>query len=383
MQKAKWWMFFSIVVLILVTSACSSNGTLTGENSSDDQKDEEEATENTEPITLRAATGLSAQHAWWGATMVPWMERVEELTDGQVQFESFTGGELVSVPGEVEAVQNGTVDVALILPIYQPDQFPMAEVTMLPLTYSDTLIASNAWKKLIESDKELADGKSYREMQFDGLKVFSVSTTQEYAISTTGHEFNSVNDVQGTSLRTPSRIHQTYTDKTGINSITMPAVEMYDAMSRGAFEGSFYSIADWTGYGFQDLFKYTVTGINFGHFNSLIGMREDTWAKLPEHVQEAMIQAHEDIFIPGAEEWLKRSQEAIEYNEAEGGTFVNFDELNQDVQEHFIQGIEETWYEYIEILEGNGLPGKELAIMWRDLLIEEGGEVPEVIMELE
>jgi len=37
-------------------------------------------------ITLRAATGLSDQHAWWEASMVPWMDRVEELTDGQVEF---------------------------------------------------------------------------------------------------------------------------------------------------------------------------------------------------------------------------------------------------------------------------------------------------------
>src|SRR5690606_11058739 len=65
-----------------------------------------------ETITLRAATGLSAQHAWWEASMVPWMERVEELTDGQVQFETFTGGELVSVPDEGDALQSGTVDVA-------------------------------------------------------------------------------------------------------------------------------------------------------------------------------------------------------------------------------------------------------------------------------
>ena len=50
---------------------------------------------------------------------------------------------------------------------------------------------------------------------------------------------------------------------------------MYDALSRGTFDGSFYSIADWSGYGFQDLFKYTVTGINFGHFNGFIGMSKE------------------------------------------------------------------------------------------------------------
>ena len=134
----------------------------------------------------------------------------------QVEFQTFTGGELVAVPDEAEALETGTIDVALVLPIYQPDQFPMAEITMLPLNHSDTLIASKAWKALLESDVELANGQTYAELQFGKFKVFPVSTTQEYSISTTGKEFKSVKDVIGTSLRTPSRIHEMYAEEAGV-----------------------------------------------------------------------------------------------------------------------------------------------------------------------
>lgn len=315
--------------------------------------------------------------------MVPWMERVEELTDGQVEFETFTSGELVSVPDEAEAVENGTVDVALILPIYQPDQFPMAEITMLPLNHSDTMIASNAWKALLESDQELQDGKSFSELQFSQFKIFPISTTQEYSISTTGKEFNSAKDVIGTSLRTPSRIHEMYAAEAQLNSVTMPAVEMYDALSRGTFDGSFYSIADWTGYGFQDLFKYTVTGINFGHFNSFIGMNQDKFDSLPENVQEAMEQATEEYFEGSGQIWLDRSESVVEMNEEAGGQFVEFSTLPQDVQDHLNQGVENTWMSYAKLLEDNGLPGTELIKLWRDLILENGGEVPESVMNLE
>ncbi len=361
-----------LLSVVLVLAACG--GKSDGKN---DEKNDQEK------IVLRAATGLSAQHAWWEATMVPWMERVEELTDGQVEFETFTGGELVAVPDEAEAVENGTIDVSLVLPIYQPDQFPMAEITMLPLSHSDTIIASNAWKKLLESDVELQDGKTYTELQFGNFKVFPVSTTQEYSISTTKKEFNSVKDVIGTSLRTPSRIHEVYAEKTQLNSVTMPAVEMYDALSRGTFDGSFYSIADWSGYGFQDLFRYTVTGVNFGHFNTFIGMNLDKWNEMPENVQQAMIQANEEVFLPGAEEWIKRSEAAIKENEENGGKFVDFSTLDQEVQDHFNKGIEETWVDYAELLESNGLPGYKLVTLWRDLMIEEGGDVPEGVKNLQ
>lgn len=380
MKNIKFKFFVLLLALLFALSACS--GEKAGSDKGESQDKSNDSGDN-EKITLRVATGLSAQHAWWSNSMLPWIERVEELTDGQVEFETFTGGELVSVPDEGDALLNGTIDVAIVLPIYQPDQYPMAEITMLPLSHSDTLIASKAWKKLLESTEELADGKTFAEMQFDQFKVLPISTTQEYSISTTGKEFNSVEDVKGTSLRTPSRIHEVYAEKTKLNSVTIPAVEMYDALSRGTFDGSFYSIADWSGYGFQDLFSYTVTGINFGHFNAFIGLSKEKWDELPENVQEAMEQANEEIFLPGGEEWIERSKVAIEENEAEGGKFVEFTSLDPEVQDYFNLGIEETWTDYAEVLEANGLPGKKLVVLWRDILLEEGGEVPAGVMELE
>jgi TRAP-type C4-dicarboxylate transport system substrate-binding protein len=362
--------FTSVVCLSLVAAACGGGGGASSDESG--------------PVTLRVATGLSDQHAWWSATMVPWMERVEELTDGDVTFETFTGGELVEVPDEVEAVQNGTVDVALMLPIYTPDQFPMAEVTMLPLSDSDTLAASQAWRALLESEEELSDGKTYYESQFGdkGLKVWPVATTQEYSISTTGKELSTVSDVEGLSLRTPSRIHEIYASKIGVDSVTIPAVEMFDALSRGAFDGSFYSVADWSGYGFQDLFEYTLTGLDIGHFNSLIGMKQETWDGLSVEAQEAMTQAHDEVFTEGAQEWVDRSEEMVAYNEGEGGRFVDFDELDPAVQAHLESGVEETWTDYIELLEGDDLPGTDVAVLWRDLLVEAGGTVPSGIEDL-
>ena len=334
--------------------------------------------------TLRVATGLSDQHAWWAGTMVPWMDRVEELSDGAVDFQTFTGGELVSVPDEVEAVQNGTVDIALMLPIYTPDQFPMAEVTMLPISASDAVSASQAWRALLESDQELSDGKTYYESQFGdkGLKVWPTSTTQEYSISTTGKELDSVDAIRGTSLRTPSRIHEVYAETIGVDSVTIPAVEMFDALSRGAFDGSFYSIADWSGYGFQDLFTYTLTDLNIGHFNALIGMTQDTWDGLDPEVQDAMEQAFDDVYLDGAQEWIDRADEMIAYNEDNGGTFQSFDELDAPTQQFLEAGVEDTWQQYIELLESDGLPGKEVALLWRDLLVENGGEVPDGIASM-
>jgi TRAP-type C4-dicarboxylate transport system substrate-binding protein len=299
-----------------------------------------------------------------------------------VEFETFAGGELVSTPDEGDAVLSGTIDVGLVLPIYQPDQYAMAEITMLPLAKSDAHIGSNAWKELLNSDVELADGKTFTELQFGDFKIFPVATTQEYSISTTGKEFKTAKDVKGTSLRTPSRIHEKYSEIIGINSVTMPAVEMYDSLSRGSFDGSYYSIADWSGYGFQDLFKYTVTGVNFGHFNAFIGMSNEKWDSLPKNVQDAMTQANEELFSKGADEWIKRSEEMTKQNEADGGKFVEFSTLDQSVQDLINKGIEDTWEDYAKLLEKQGQPGNKLVTLWRDIIIEQGGDVPDGVKNM-
>lgn len=366
MRHRRSWAAAFAVSLIALAAACS--------NPLGDDGD---------TITLRVGTGLPEQHSWWADGVAPWMERVTELTDGQVQFETFTGGELVEVPDEIEAVENGIIDIGLLLPIYDPGQFPLAEVTMLPITHSDAHIASQAWQAILDSDEAL-DGESYYQREYGsrGLQVFPLAATQEYSISTTGKRFESVNDVRGTSIRTPSRIHETYAASVGFNSVTIPAVEMYDAMSRGAFDGSFYSIADWSGYGFQDLFEYTVVDINFGHFNGLIGMTDETWDSLPADVQDAMVQAHDDIYLGGADAWTERGAEMVDVNTEAGGEFVSFDELPTDVQDLFLTGIEDTWLDYIALLDDQGLPGEEVAVLWRDALVAAGGEVPDSIAAL-
>lgn len=364
MRLKKWAaMSATVVVTVGLTAACSSPD------------------EDGDVVTLRVVSGLSDQHGWWAGTVAPWMDRVEELTDGKVQFETFAGGELIETPDESEAIMNGAADIALMMPIYSPDQFPMSEVTMLPLQQSDPVIASNAWQAMLDSDVKLDNGKTYYESQFGdkGMKVLPVSQGGAYVISTTGQKAETVADVESLALRTPSRVQEMYAENTGFSSVTMPAVEMFDALSKGAFDGAFYSIADWSGYGFQDLFTYTITDINFGHFNGLIGMSEETWDELPADVQTAMEQALDDVYLDGAQLWADREVEMTEYANENGGEFESFHDLDPAVQEKLLAGVNATWGEYVDVLEENGQPGESLVKLWSELVVEAGGAVPEGI----
>lgn len=373
----KWGSIFVLfIVTVLITGCVESSGE---ESNTQNNSDDEE-------FTLILSSGLSTQNGWWEGYFLPWMEKVEERTDGRVKFEFYANEELIPINEELQALENKTIDIAAPLwPQYDPNRFPLSEVTMLPLLDSDTKIATKAYAKLVESDHELVDGKTFTDIEYKerDLVVFATPTTAEYVISTKDYPFETVEDFKKASLRSPTRVHEVFASKVGIDSISMPSTDMFDAINRGAFEGSFFSIADWTGYGMQDVFTYTLEGINLGHFAAMWAMEEDTWNDLPEDIQDIMKEASYEQIIDGAQLWMDRSEDIRREAEEDGAVFDDFDNLDSEAQDLLVEGIEETWFEWIEELEENGHPGKEMAMLWRDLIVEEGGAVPEKVMKIE
>lgn len=333
---------------------------------------------------LRVSSGLSSLNIAWTAGSVPWMEEVEERSDGEVTFETYTGGELVELRSETHALESGVIDIALMLPTYQPDQYPLVEVTMLPLRDSDTMIGSTAWKNLVEGDEEAFEGETYHEWQFGskGLKALPLHTTPEYAVSTTGAAFRSTADLRSLQLRTASRVQNITAELFGANTVSIPNAEAYDALSRGTIDGGFAAVADWSNYGLQDLYRTTLTGVNFGHFNLSMVMTEDTWNSLAPEVQGIMQQAIDDTYEDAAGTWIERMDEIRDYNENEaGGSFVDIADVPEEVRTPIEDSSSGTWTEWTAMLEDRGIPGRAAAEQWAKAVEDAGGQVPDNALE--
>lgn len=375
-----------IFALSIIAAGCveqSNTGKTNGEKT--DEVNAVDAASKDDKIVLTLSSGLSTANGWWEGYFTPWMKKVEEKTDGRVEFEYYANQELIPINEELQALENGTIDIAAPLwTLYDPQRFPLSEVTMLPLLGSDPLIATKAYGNLVKSDSELADGKTFVEMEYNdrGLKVFATPTTAEYVISTKDHPLDTVDDFKSLTLRSPTRVHEIFAKNVGINTITMPSTEMFDAINRGAFQGAFFSVADWTGFGMQDVFNYTFEGVNLGHFSGMWAMTEDNWNKIPEDIQKIMEETSYEQILDGAKLWMDRAEDIRTSAESNGAVFEKMGDVNEEAQAMLLKGIEDTWFEWIEGLEKNGKPGKEMAILWRDLVVEEGGSVPDSIMEL-
>lgn len=374
----KWYFGILVLIFMMIVAGCVEQG---GEESIDTV-----SADSDEKIVLTLSSGLSTANGWWEGYFKPWMEKVEERTDGRVEFEFYANQELIPINEELQALNNGTIDIAAPLwSQYDPNRFPLSEVTMLPLLESDTMLATKAYAELVKSDRELAEGKTFVELEYGekGLKVFATPTTAEYVISTKDFPLTTAEDFQSLSLRSPTRVHEIFASNVKINSISMPSTEMFDAINRGAFHGSFFSVADWSGYGMQDVFNYTFEGVNLGHYAGMWAMKEEVWNTIPEDIQKIMEDTSYEQILEGAQLWIDRGDETRKVAMESDAIFETMDDVDEDAQQLLVKGIGDTWHDWIEGLEKSGMPGKEMAILWRDLIVEQGGTVPDEIMELE
>lgn len=339
-----------------------------------------------ENINFRASSGVTDKHFWHRGFFAPLMERVEQETNGGVTFDSFTSGELVGLGTEYDALRQGTIDVALtLMPPYDPQRFPYTEVVMLPLLGSDAHIAATAMSNMMKSDREVKDGKTYYQLEFEDkdLVAFANPPTEPYVISTTDQKFDDLSTFSPIiRMRTASRVHEILAKNLGITSISMPITDAYDGLSRNALDGLFYNMPDWIAFGFDELIKHTIEGANLGHFVGHTAMTKKTWDSLSKETQEIFTTAADEIIFDGAKLAMDESISNVESNIEKGGEITHLDDLPIEVSEHIKTAIVKTWADWIENLEEQGLAGTNMAILWRDMLIEAGAELPQEIIDL-
>lgn len=342
-----------------------------------------------ETITLRVGTGVPSSHIINVAYFAPWLEAVERETEGKVKFETHYGGSLVAMGREYNALESGIVDIVLpMFQMYDPVRFPLSEVSMLPVLDSNVNIATQAYEEMVLGGHVYENGKTFYEMEHGerGLKQWTSPTTEGYKISYANQSKpQTVEEFTNVTFRSSGRMAEIFSEHIGINAISMPAGDIYDGLSRGSIDGLYFSVPDWPGYGIGGLFEYTVDGLNLGHFSHTFGMTNETWNELPEDVQQVMDEQatkllhDEDTY----KIYDEREELAIASNEEAGGVIENLDEQPQEIQDAVNQAVVDTWYTWIEMNEENGEPGKETALLWRDLIIKYGGSVPTEIEEME
>ncbi|RKQ29327.1 TRAP transporter substrate-binding protein DctP [Oceanobacillus halophilus] len=359
-----------ILSIVLLLGACGN----AGENVSGSKE------------SYTASTGYPNSDGSVETFSIPLLEKVMVETD-EVNFDIFTGGELFEADEALEALNNQSIDIEMVLsPTLDPQRFPYSSVVGLPLLESDARVAAQAIQKLVESDVEISDGKTYYELEFSDkdLFVLPIHPTETYVISTAGTKLDTLDNFnQSIRIRASSNVHEMFINELGLTPVALPATDIYDGLSRGSIDGVMLNVPDWLPYGVDEQTDFTISGLSLGHFPVFFSMKEETWNSFPDEVQNIFKKEASKLIQEGPEVYRGQVEEILPEYEEKGGELIEVDTLDSEVQNKINQAIYNTWEKWIHDLESRDHAGKEIALLWRDLIVESGGKLPQEIMDME
>lgn len=331
---------------------------------------------------LTISAGIPKVHFWVGQHMDPFASAIESATP--IKFKRYYAGELVAVGRELDALKGGTIDVAApLLAPYHEGRFALSDVTQLPTYSTNSVMITKAFQNLMDSTAKVKGDKSFYQYEIadKGIRAWPLGSTAAYAISTTGKPLQSPADLKGLPLRAGSALHTIVLQQLGATPVTMPASQAYEALSRGTVNGLVLSVGDWKSYSFQDLLKYTVTGVALGHWESYLATSDAVWNGLSADERSKWDRIARETALKNADGIDRQDVEVRAASEKAGGKFVSIDTMSAEMRAHIAKASANTWIQWVEQTEKKGHPGKATARLWASLVQAEGGKVPEGVAE--
>ena len=224
------------VVALLVVVACGGDG--------DDEGD-------LQPISFRYSNISGIHHTQtWRDTVAPWGGAVEGATSGRFKLEGFHGGSLCTTPELPDCLGNQVADGGMTLKAFFPDRFPLHQFSGV----TDPAIGPR-----LTGEQEAKVGRIlYDEFpdlreELEDQNIFNM-----FQIASFGLHFNTtkpirtLDDLDGMRIRTFGSFMPDTIEAAGAVATSLPAGEVFDALSRGLVEGALTNPLTYRDQGFYD-----------------------------------------------------------------------------------------------------------------------------------
>lgn len=314
-RRTIYFMSILMVLFVLVITGCSSNSGETSE------------AEANEKIKLKFASYFPGTSPIYTDFTDPWMKRVMELTNGQVEFEYYPSEQLGKVGDFLQLTKSGVTDISIFPANYYSDQMPLTQMLLgLPNLSETTSQGTKAFNDLVQENETLIKSDYLN----NGIRPLVSHVSPTYELWTTGLEVRIPTDLKGKKVKTAGGIANEIYSYLGAVPVTISHAETYEAIEKGVIDiASYYAMAIKNS-GTTDLLKYTVSP-HIGTVIQSINISEKVWNKLPESVQKAMMQAGEEIIEPIGQVYEEETEKFYSEFLANGG--VNAELTEEEILE--------------------------------------------------
>lgn len=320
--------------------------------------------------TLRVADSFPVGHYIAENLTKVWMDRVTELTNGEIVFEYYPAEQMGKSKDLMSLAQTGVVDIGYAGVSYLADKLPLAGVGELPEAFTQACDGTGAFWSIAKPGAPLDQA----ELAPQGVRMLFVMVLPPYQVMTASKEITGADSFRGMKLRATGGTKEIAVELIGATPIAIPAPETREALSRGTIDGVLFPHSSALPYGLAPELKWGTQDINFGSFVASYVISEQRWQQLSPEVQKAMTDAAEEA-IPSAcaiaeDLDLQDKQKMVD----EGVTFVSLPDADKEKIEADLAGIGEQW---AADLDGRGLAGTEILTAFREALERQAGAAAE------
>lgn len=165
-----------------------------------------------------------------------WAAEIEEKSGGAIDVEVYHGGTIAGPKDSLDAVLNGTVDIAWGLHAFYGGQFPVTSVFMLPCLDIEKATQGSAalWNFYQTTD--------YMDAEYANAHVLFLHTNCQSPISTKDKKIEKVSDLKGMALRGNSGPPATFIGDLGGSAEACAIGDLYSNLDKGLYGGC---ITDW------------------------------------------------------------------------------------------------------------------------------------------
>jgi len=281
-------------------------------------------------VVLRAADCMPVNYSYHVA-FEAWAEKVAEDSNGQIQIDIFSAGQLGDERELIEGLQMGAIDFAITSIAPLSCFTPKLNVLNLPYLFKD-----------VEHTYRVLDGipgKAFSTYVKNEKKGFLVLAW----LSGGGRSFytkkpvHSVKDLSGLKIRVmENELYINMVDLLGAKATPLAYSEVYTALQQGVIDGAENDPGSYlTTKHYEVCPNYSLDYHTIDVSPLLVS--EKNWNKLPESVREVLLNALPVFLDKGRKYWAKQTTDAITELKKLGVNVIEVD------KEEFMEAVKPLW----------------------------------------
>jgi TRAP-type C4-dicarboxylate transport system substrate-binding protein len=213
--------------------------------------------------------------------MQEWADEVFEKTNGGVKITIYPSAALASAADVGDMVETGGVDIGWLFTSFYKGQFPVTDVTTLPLVgFGDTIASTKAVLELYDKYEEVRD-------EWADYKVLCLYTNPGMRFAANPRPIKKPEDLKGLVLRTPAGPITDMVIKMGGSPVVMGPPDMYEGLSKNNIQGYVFEPSGIKSFKLGEVTDYFT---DLPLYNGAFGwvMNKDKFESMPEEYQRVL-----------------------------------------------------------------------------------------------